>query len=125
MNAEQPLSDDGKDFLPTAVDSKTGDVEKVEFPSTNTLVPTYMGFDDAEPPARAMGPRFFNPSLQPFERQAADAPPAYGAPYGNGSPMSSQTAVGEMHSLKRTPTNSSNVSSGSDNSTRSKRWVIE
>lgn len=124
MNAEQPLPDDGKDFLPTAVDSKTGDIEKVEFPSTKTLVPTYMDFDEAEPQARAMGPRFFNTSLQPFEQQA-DAPPAYSAPYGNGSPMSSRTVLGEMHSLRRTPTNSSDASNASDSSTRSKRWVIE
>ena len=124
MNAEQPLPDDGSDFLPTAVDSKAGDVEKVEFPSTNTALPTYIGFDELEPPVRAMGPRFFNSSLQPFEQQA-DAPPAYGAPYGNGSPNSSHTVVGEMHGHKRTPTNSSNTSSKSGSSTRSKRWVIE
>ncbi|KAH9835844.1 uncharacterized protein C8Q71DRAFT_763703 [Rhodofomes roseus] len=125
LNAEEPLSD-GDDFLPTAVETKAGkDVEKVEFPSTNTLVPTYMGSypDQVEPSARAMGPRFFNSSVQPFESQP-DPPPMYGA-YGSGSPMSSKTAVGETHSLKRTPTNSSNASSGSNNSTRSKRWVIE
>ncbi|KZT74909.1 hypothetical protein DAEQUDRAFT_720098 [Daedalea quercina L-15889] len=126
LSAEEPLSD-GDDFLATTVESKGGkDVEKVAFPSTNTLVPTYMGpnFEHIEPAPRAMGPRFFNSSLQPFEPQS-DAPPAYGMPYGSGSPMSSRTVVGEGNSLKRTPTNSSRVSSGSNDSTRSKRWVIE
>ncbi|KAH9937396.1 uncharacterized protein B0H18DRAFT_867070 [Fomitopsis serialis] len=120
LNAEEPLSD-GDDFLPSAVESKGGkDVEKVEFPSTDILVPTYIDPRlDREPTTRAMGPRFFNSSTQPFEPQP-DAPPMYSA-----SPMSSRTAVAEINSLKRTSTNSSNASSGSDHSTRSKRWVIE
>jgi len=124
LNAEEPLSD-GDDFLPAAVESKGGkDVEKVDFPSTNILVPTYMDpCLDREPTARAMGPRFFNSSLQPFEPQP-DAPPMYSA-HGSASPISSRTAVAETNSLKRTPTNSSNASSGSNHSTRSKRWVIE
>ncbi|KAH8120511.1 hypothetical protein DFH11DRAFT_1757718 [Phellopilus nigrolimitatus] len=77
LNAEEPLSDD---FIP-AVSKKQRyeDEEKIEFPSGRAALPSYsVAFgrgDEVPPPSRMkfgpprLGPRFTNPSLEPFEQQ--------------------------------------------------------
>ncbi|KZT06306.1 uncharacterized protein LAESUDRAFT_737029 [Laetiporus sulphureus 93-53] len=127
LNAQEPISDD--DFLPTAVETKgSEDVEKAHFPSDGLPIPTYLV--SAAPPSplaspvdpqfapRRLGPRFFNPSLQPFEPQP-DTPPVYGTRL-DASALSSRTAVSDTRSFKRPESVMSD-----DSSTQSKRWVIE
>lgn len=127
MNAQEPLPDD--DFLPTVVDSKGGeDVEKAAFPSHELPIPTYnvvsfrtypADFSNPVPSApRQLGPRFYKPSLEPFEPQPS-SPPMYST-RPDASAMSSRTVVADTRSLKRSESSVSDASS-----TQSKRWVIE
>lgn len=72
LNAQEPLP--GDDFTPV----KGSDLEKVDFPSNEKPIPTFsatFGSGSEVPPPSQMfsasrgrlGPRFFNPSAEPFE----------------------------------------------------------
>lgn len=103
VNAQEPLP--GDDFSPV-----TGpDIEKIAFPSNEKPIPTFsatFGSGSQVPPPSQMfsgrlGPRFFNPSAEPFE------------PLRDSFPISAPRPA-----LTRTPSQSSDGSS-------KHRWLLE
>lgn len=73
MNAQEPLSDDAE---PDWDSRDAYDEEKVEFPSGRAALPTFSAaFGPGTPPSQMkfgpprLGPRFNNPSLEPFDPQ--------------------------------------------------------
>ncbi|KAF8649849.1 hypothetical protein AX16_005612 [Volvariella volvacea WC 439] len=97
LNAHEALSEDDKPY-----NGNSDDFEKVEFPSSEKPIPTYSAAfgtgSEVPPPSQmfpsAVGPRFFNRSAAPFERQVPDrsmSPVSTG--YGRSSPITSPSAI--------------------------------
>ncbi|KAI0932609.1 hypothetical protein AcV5_004218 [Taiwanofungus camphoratus] len=131
LNAQEPLPSD--DFLPTAkdIEGNLADVEKADFPSTDLPIPTFSATFPAGSSApfpserqfvpRQLGPRFFSPSLTPFDPQP-DLP-AYSTQPNPTFSSVSRIIVSDSHSLHQSESTSE---SGTSSSTMdSKRWVIE
>jgi len=152
LNAQEPLP--GDDFEPI---NRPEDVEKVAFPSNEKPVPTFsatFGSGSEVPvpsqmfkPGPQLGPRFFNPSAEPFESRPNSnssspiSPPmaALTRTSSNNSFQSAATAMPNKRDSDRSFGSSLNsyydYSSGDSNHSRrdsesntmgnSKRWVIE
>ncbi|KAG6919586.1 hypothetical protein DXG01_004250 [Tephrocybe rancida] len=124
VGAQQNLPDDDFEYYGGS------DIEKVDFPSNEKLVPTYAAAFGTEAPAQ--GPRFFNSSAAPFEK--VTPPP-------NAHTIARKVSDGSSHSgssgITRSDTRSSDKSLGSlasfysysdkghGRSDSQKRWVIE
>lgn len=122
MNAQEPLP--GDDFAPVY----GNDVEKFAFPSQEKPIPTFSGSfgkgADAVLPsqmfsAQQMGPRFYNPSAEPFEQPHVATPPQAATLTRASSKASSNT--GSIHSYYSYSSHSHSDSVDS----RGKRWLIE
>ncbi|KAJ7456580.1 hypothetical protein FB451DRAFT_1342099 [Mycena latifolia] len=124
LNAQEALP--GDDFVPI---TRGEDIEKVSFPSNEKPMPTFsatFGSGSEVPvpsqmfrPSPQLGPRFFNPSAEPFDSR----------PNSNSSSPISQplAALTRTSSLTRTTSKDSRRDSESSGPTmgNSKRWVIE
>ncbi|KAI0047810.1 hypothetical protein FA95DRAFT_1518454 [Auriscalpium vulgare] len=142
LNAQEPLP--GDDFVPVTYGEK-GDIEKVDFPSTDRPIPTFsaaFGSGAEVPPptqmfaAGRMGPRFYNQSAQPFEQSTdsvANPEPAYSEASSashNGVPSSVRPLVRQGSSTSQFSVSSmgSSLSAGGSAEVQTvgkSRWVIE
>ncbi|KAI5123715.1 hypothetical protein M0805_000309 [Coniferiporia weirii] len=109
LNAEEPLPDD---FVPVVSGKEVYDEEeKVEFPSGRAALPTFSAaFGRSVPPSQMrfgpprLGPRFTNPSLEPFELQRDDK--ASRAP---DVPVQPTAYLGDTHSRVTMPPANTNT----------------
>jgi len=149
LNAQEPLDDENTP--PAYTPYSFSDPEKVEFPTARGGIPTFsaaFGRGDEVPPPSQMkfgpaklGPRFFNPDAEPFEQQRGDedarSVSSFGTTYQTApsAPRESVRSVEAVNfnttQLSRTISTGSQRSvesyktTGSFDSMKSKRWVIE
>ncbi|PPQ63696.1 hypothetical protein CVT24_004276 [Panaeolus cyanescens] len=126
LNAQQSLPD--QDEWQYANTKGGDDVEKVSFPSAERPLPTYASypvpsrFSESNHSGSTLGPRFSNPSAEPFETGIPGIP--YPEPVvwrnANDVPISRNNSYSSTDSSQPTQ-HSRNGSQNSNN----KRWVIE
>ncbi|EIN13407.1 hypothetical protein PUNSTDRAFT_48389 [Punctularia strigosozonata HHB-11173 SS5] len=135
LNAQEPLpGDDFATVTPGDVEAAYNEKEeKVEFPSTtggSRPIPTFSAAFGAgaevPPPSqmqfapRHMGPRFNNPSAEPFDTASTVGRSSEPSEYGSNAPLTRQVSVSSVGSDRSTRTTDSQRSIGSK-----QRWVIE
>lgn len=127
LNAQEPLP--GDDFKPV---TGVSDLEKVDFPSNDKPIPTFsvaFGSGDEVPPptqmfAQRLGPRFYNPSAEPFETPR-NTPPTTAPPSELSADAQPRSPIGSIASYYSYSPTDSSFSRSDTSGQNGKRWVIE